>query len=138
MTRLADAIIIVCASGAAVQAGVLEGAELLVASAHLADVFLIAAGTVRYGARYTCCSVSAGLLCRCCAGRARDRRRLSQANGGLRGALLAIGYAPVCRVAAEGADLFLASLVSGGEVSAILFACSFSNTLRGSGRRISL
>ena len=44
------------------QTGVLEGTELLAVSTHLADVLLIAAGTVRYGARYTCCSGGVGLL----------------------------------------------------------------------------
>ena len=44
------------------QAGVLEGAELLAASACFADVLLIAVGTILYGTRYTCCSGGAGLL----------------------------------------------------------------------------
>ena len=62
MAWLADVLIIVCARGATVQARVLEGAELLVASAGLADVLFVTVGTIRYGARYTCCSSGVGLL----------------------------------------------------------------------------
>ena len=53
---------LICAGGTGIQAGVLEGAELLAASACFADVRRIAAGTVCYGARYTGCSGGVGLL----------------------------------------------------------------------------
>ena len=117
MARGADAII-VCARGAAVQAGVLEGAELL-ASARLADVLFVAVGTVRYGARYTCCSGSVGLLAFCAC--------ITRDCGISLRARLASVYAPVCCIVAEGADFYLASFVSGGEVSTASFAIFLTN-----------
>ena len=61
-----------------------------------------------------------------CAGRARD------CSSALR-ALLAVCYAPICRVVAEGADLFLIS-IDCGEVSAC--ACIFSDALPESAGRV--
>ena len=62
MTKSTHSLTIICTSGAAVQAAVLEGAELLATITRLADVLFVAAGTVCYGARYTCCSSGVGLL----------------------------------------------------------------------------
>ena len=63
---------LICASGAVCQARVLEGAELLAVSTHLADVLFVAVGTILYAACYTCCSGGVGLLV-IVAGRALER-----------------------------------------------------------------
>ena len=117
--RLVTTTSLIRPSGAVCQARVLEGAELLVASACFSDVLFVAIGTVRYAICYTCCSGGVGLLVIVTS---KALERISSLR-----ARLAVSYAPVCCIATGGADLFLASLVSGGEVSAC--ACTFSNTL---------
>ena len=117
--RLVTTTSLIRPSGAVCQARVLEGAELLVASACFSDVLFVAIGTVHYATCYTCCSGGVGLLV-IVASRARDCLSALRAR-------LAVSYAPVCCIATGGADLFLASLVSCGEV--VFITISFSNTL---------
>ena len=61
---LALAIIcpVVVAEPATLVYALARGGEVVVRDAFCADVLLIAAGTVCYGAHYTGCSISAGLL----------------------------------------------------------------------------
>ena len=105
---------LICASGAVCQARVLEGAELLAVSTHLADVLFVAVGTILYAACYTCCSGGVGLLafCACIAG----YRAATCCT------LLAAGYAPVCGVSAGQTLLVAVGDVLGKVRSLALFS----------------
>ena len=94
-------------------------AHLLISTTCLADSVRTAVRAVSHLAIEAFGAGLVELLPFCCAGRARDCFSTL-------GARLAVSYAPVCCIVAEGADLLLAGLVSGGEVSSI-FACSLTN-----------
>ena len=108
-----------------------SGAHLLTITC-LADSVRTAVGATSHLAIEAFGAGLVGLLPFCCADRAGDRRRLSQAGSNLRGACLASVYAPVCRVVAEGAGLLLIS-IGCGEVSTVSFTSFLTNT---SGRSV--